>query len=141
MSHAILMYHRIANQSDFFRLGEPLASFVEQMEYIRSECNVLPLDDIGRGLANGERLHRAVAVTFDDGYVDTIPCATIMSELDIPATFFITTEQLDAPLEFWWDTLTRLLLDEPVYSPQRSIPVSRRCPPWRSGRGRSVKFS
>ena len=79
-------------------------------------------------------------MTFDDGYVDTIPCATIMSELYIPATFFITTEQLDAPLEFWWDTLTRLLLDEPV-SPQRSIPVSRRCPPWRSGRGRSVKFS
>jgi peptidoglycan/xylan/chitin deacetylase (PgdA/CDA1 family) len=52
-----------------------------------------------------------VAVTFDDGYVDSLRAASpVLAELEIPATFFVTTEHLDAPGEFWWDVLERLML-------------------------------
>jgi peptidoglycan/xylan/chitin deacetylase (PgdA/CDA1 family) len=59
----------------------------------------------------------AIAVTFDDGYRDTLTCAKPLLEVaKVPATVFLTTGSLGARCEFWWDELARLALGpgEPV---------------------------
>jgi len=53
----------------------------------------------------------AIAITLDDGYLDSLTIASpILSEFDLPATFFITTECIEEEHEFWWDTLERVFM-------------------------------
>jgi peptidoglycan/xylan/chitin deacetylase (PgdA/CDA1 family) len=50
-------------------------------------------------------------VTFDDGYLDNLETASpILTELGIPATFFVCTERLDEEHEPWWDVVERVLI-------------------------------
>ena len=53
-----------------------------------------------------------MAVTLDDGYLDNFTTASpILTAAGVPATFFVTGEQLaggaDRDFEYWWDTLER----------------------------------
>ena len=53
----------------------------------------------------------AVAVTFDDGYVDNLKFAKPRLEsAGVPATVFVTTGQIGRAGEFWWDELARIVL-------------------------------
>jgi peptidoglycan/xylan/chitin deacetylase (PgdA/CDA1 family) len=55
----------------------------------------------------------AIALSFDDGYVDNYTNASpVLVEFGLPAVFFITTDRLDEDYEFWWDTLERILVTE-----------------------------
>jgi peptidoglycan/xylan/chitin deacetylase (PgdA/CDA1 family) len=75
------------------------------------------LDDLLRGAAAGRLPERAVAVTLDDGYLDALTTASpILTELGIPATFFVTTDRLDEKHERWWDVLER------IFSGERTLP-------------------
>jgi peptidoglycan/xylan/chitin deacetylase (PgdA/CDA1 family) len=59
----------------------------------------------------GEVPPRAVALTFDDGYRESLSTAVpLLFEWGIPATHFVLTGPLEHPREPWWDTLARLLL-------------------------------
>ncbi|PYQ23654.1 MAG: hypothetical protein DMF81_07985 [Acidobacteria bacterium] len=111
---AVLLYHRVAEPaSDVHRLCVSRAEFREQMETLREEYEPMALDTLVRHLRRGRVPDGAVAVTFDDGYVDALRAVSpVLSELEVPATFFVTSEHLDAPGEFWWDTLERVLLAE-----------------------------
>jgi len=52
----------------------------------------------------------AVAITFDDGYADNaLEAVPIMDEVGIPATFFISTGNIDTKSEYWWMTLKESL--------------------------------
>lgn len=55
--------------------------------------------------------HRAVAVTFDDGYVDNFTAAAPrLARHRVPATMFITSGGWSMTREFWWDELEQLVL-------------------------------
>jgi peptidoglycan/xylan/chitin deacetylase (PgdA/CDA1 family) len=107
----VLLYHRVATPpADPHRLAVAPDAFRAEMRHLRDEYDLVPLAelvaDTGRSRPSG-----LVAVTFDDGYVDNATVASpILSELGIPATFLVTTERLDEPYAFWWDTLARLVL-------------------------------
>jgi len=59
--------------------------------------------------ASGCIPERAVAVTLDDGYLDALTAASpILSELGVPATFFVNTDRLNDEHERWWDILERV---------------------------------
>jgi peptidoglycan/xylan/chitin deacetylase (PgdA/CDA1 family)/SAM-dependent methyltransferase len=109
---AVLLYHRVAEPaSDVHRLSVAPPEFREHMETLREEYEPVSLGALARELARERVPDGAVAVTFDDGYVDSLRAASpVLAELEIPATFFVTTEHLDAPGEFWWDVLERLML-------------------------------
>jgi peptidoglycan/xylan/chitin deacetylase (PgdA/CDA1 family) len=62
-------------------------------------------------LCSGTLPDRAISVTFDDGYADTLFAAKPLLECcEIPATVFVVTGYLAGTREYWWDELEQLLL-------------------------------
>jgi peptidoglycan/xylan/chitin deacetylase (PgdA/CDA1 family) len=46
-------------------------------------------------------------ITFDDGYANNLRMTTLLDEYDIPATFYITTGNVEQQECFWWDVVFR----------------------------------
>jgi peptidoglycan/xylan/chitin deacetylase (PgdA/CDA1 family) len=69
--------------------------------------NVLPLDQALADLDNGRPLPaRAVALTFDDGYLDAAThAAPRLRALGLPATFFLVPGFLSGTEACWWEDL------------------------------------
>jgi len=105
----VLLYHRIADVDlDPFSLCVPPTEFRRQMTWIKNECHPVSLDTLVDGILRGSPMDRAVAITFDDGYLDNLTEASpILLELGLPATFFVTTERFTHAREYWWDALIR----------------------------------
>ncbi len=111
----VLMYHRVAvHPSDRHRLCVSPAAFWDQMEYLlRLRLHVVPLETLAACARAGRIPDRMVAITFDDGYVDTVVSAMpVLVELGLPATFFIVSDALRPGYEFWWDVLERVFIAE-----------------------------
>lgn len=112
----VLMYHRVADlPRDPLGLNVPPARFRAQLEHLRTLAPVVPVDTC-REPAGGPRL----CLTFDDGYADNAELAApILRDLELPATFFVTTRILAEPdgPEFWWDALDHALFDRPGERP------------------------
>ena len=106
----ILMYHRVAaDPIDPWALAVMPSHFAEQVEVLRSTRLPLPLEEFVRRLEADKLPDNAVAVTFDDGYLDNLTNAKpLLSAAGVPATVFIATSYLGE--QFWWDELARLLL-------------------------------
>lgn len=107
---AILMYHRVAEASpDVHGLCVRPDDFAHQMAALRQHFHPMPLVDLVETVRRGELPEGAVAVTFDDGYLDGLTTAKpILEAHGIPATFFVSTDELDVAHEYWWDTLERV---------------------------------
>jgi peptidoglycan/xylan/chitin deacetylase (PgdA/CDA1 family) len=120
---AVLLYHRVADvASDPHSLCVPVDTFRAHMEHLAAEYRVLPLEVLADGLAEGRVPPRAVALTFDDGYLDNLTTASpILVELGLPATFFLTSAGLDGQAEFWWDALERIFLAGHPTPPMLSV--------------------
>ena len=103
---SILIYHRIAHADfDPWNLAVLPEEFEDQLTRMRSKT-VLPLQEFVR-LHVQKRLPRnAVAITFDDGYAcNALVAAPILESFGYPATFFIVSDAIARPEEFWWDQL------------------------------------
>jgi peptidoglycan/xylan/chitin deacetylase (PgdA/CDA1 family) len=102
---AVLMFHRVADVArDPLNLAVGPARFRAQLERVARRFRPVALDAI----ADGSATARAVAITLDDGTVDSLDAARILDEVGVPATFFVTTAKLDEPHEAWWDALEQL---------------------------------
>ena len=110
----ILMYHRIADDPvDNWGLAVSPTHFEEQLHVLRRTRHPFPLTDFVRNLVAGTLPPDAVALTFDDGYVDNLGAGKPpLLAAHLPATVFLATGFLDRPGEFWWDELARLILLE-----------------------------
>jgi peptidoglycan/xylan/chitin deacetylase (PgdA/CDA1 family) len=111
-SGVVLLYHRVgAPDPDPHRINADRDAFEQQMAWLAGSAAVLPLPELVDGARRGRLPQRAVAVTFDDGYLDTLTAAAgVIAGYGLPATCFVTTAGLDGPLEFWWDQLAAILL-------------------------------
>jgi peptidoglycan/xylan/chitin deacetylase (PgdA/CDA1 family) len=90
----------------------------------------IPLTDFVSDLMAGTVPSNAVALTFDDGYVDDLVAGKPrLAAADVPATVFLATGYLDRPGAIWSDELAKLFLLE--NGPQRFELMVR---------GRSVDF-
>jgi peptidoglycan/xylan/chitin deacetylase (PgdA/CDA1 family) len=108
----ILGYHSVSESpSDPYSLGITPQHFAEQLELLRKYGQPLRLQELLQSLRSGHVPPRAVALTFDDGYADTLYAAKpLLERYHIPAAVFMTTGALGR--EFWWDALKRLLLTQ-----------------------------
>jgi peptidoglycan/xylan/chitin deacetylase (PgdA/CDA1 family) len=103
---SILLYHRIA-KADFdpWNLSVLPDEFERQLRKLKSKT-VLPLQEFAK-LHVEKRLPRnAVAITFDDGYAcNALVAAPMLKSFGYPATFFVVSDAVEHPEEFWWDQL------------------------------------
>jgi len=106
------MYHRIADPAvDPWGLAVAPDRFEGQVEVLRGARQPFAMTEFVNRLENGTLPANAVAVTFDDGYVDNLDVAKPRLErAGVPATVFITSGKVGSTREFWWDELARLML-------------------------------
>ncbi len=114
----ILMYHRVAEPPvDPWELAVSPQHFEEQLEVLCRRRRPLPLATLVQRLQDGTLPSNAVAVTFDDGYVDNLHEAKPrLKARGVPATLFLATGFVGQRREYWWDELARaiLLRSEPL---------------------------
>ena len=110
----ILLYHRIANEPiDPWNLAVSPGRFEEQLQVIRHVRHPMRLAEFVCALKDGTLPANAVALTFDDGYVDNLVFGKPrLAAADVPATVFVATGYTDRPEGFWWDEVARLILLE-----------------------------
>jgi peptidoglycan/xylan/chitin deacetylase (PgdA/CDA1 family) len=105
----ILGFHRVTDDfRDPYHIAVRPEAFASQLEALRRYATPVRLGDLQEAIAEGRPLHRQVAVTFDDGYLDVLEHAKpLLERFDIPATVFAVSGVLGAP--FWWDVLDAML--------------------------------
>lgn len=103
---SVLIFHRVLPEPDPIFPGEVDATAFDAIcRWMKSWCNVLPLDLAARQLQDRTLPKRAVAITFDDGYADNRTQAQpILARHGLPATFFVATDFLDGG-RMWNDTV------------------------------------
>jgi len=104
----IVAFHRVWDQSrDELSISSRL--FRQLCLHWKQNYRVAPLEEILLRLQNPALppagRQPVLAITFDDGYADNSEIAApILKELQLPATFFITTEHIGTRRRFPWDT-------------------------------------
>jgi peptidoglycan/xylan/chitin deacetylase (PgdA/CDA1 family) len=109
----ILMYHRVAApRVDPWELAVPPDVFAAQLDVLRTTRVPLPMSRFVARARRGALPARAVAVTFDDGYADTLREARPrLAAAGVPATLFLATAFVGQALEYWWDEIARVILE------------------------------
>jgi peptidoglycan/xylan/chitin deacetylase (PgdA/CDA1 family)/glycosyltransferase involved in cell wall biosynthesis len=120
---AILMYHRIAELDvDPHGLCVSPSEFRAHMQHLAERYRVVSVEDLAREIIEGGSPDGAVAISFDDGTLDALENASpILTELGLPATFFVNTERLDEAHEPWWDVLARIVLGGATTAPALAL--------------------
>jgi peptidoglycan/xylan/chitin deacetylase (PgdA/CDA1 family) len=106
----VLLYHRV----DDGESSVTPTNFAAQIEMLLNRYTPTPLEAIACGDAGPD----AFAVTFDDGYAETMHrVLPVLTRAGVPATIFISTDHVASQRSFWWDEVRRLLdraRDRPV---------------------------
>lgn len=99
---SILMFHRVVQVPDELLPGEVDArQFDAILGWIGRWFRVLPLETALEQLTAGTIAARALAITFDDGYLDNHAVALpILRRHGMTATFFIATDFMDGGIMF-----------------------------------------
>jgi len=94
----ILMYHSVSEHEPTDPYGVSKSAFRDQISWlIDSGYQFVSLSTLVHALRNGisERLKKAVALTFDDGYQDfLIHAVPVLVRHQLPATVFIVTDRM-----------------------------------------------
>ena len=110
---AVLMYHRVAPGAGRSRWTVEPERFLQHLGALDEEgIDVLPLGTLVESARRRTLTRPAVALTFDDGYIDGLEIVQPALEArGLPATFFVVGETLASPVEFWWDLLDRIFAE------------------------------
>ena len=111
----VLCYHRISNCFDDFNLmNVSIDNFRDQMMYISKMYQTISLAEVVNEDINDTKVK--VAVTFDDGYADVYEnVLPILEKYSVPATVFITTDNIDSNKENWPDEVMRCCIQPCVF--------------------------
>jgi peptidoglycan/xylan/chitin deacetylase (PgdA/CDA1 family) len=109
---AILMYHRIARETfDPWGLSVEPRRFAAQVEWLKENRTVLPLQEFAEKHQERMLPDDAVSLTFDDGYASVLIAVPLLEEHGLHATVFLPTNLIERGHEFWWDELARLIVE------------------------------
>jgi peptidoglycan/xylan/chitin deacetylase (PgdA/CDA1 family) len=94
----------------------------------------LALQQLAESLSGSGAPRWSVAITFDDGYADSLYCAKpVLERYGVPATVFVITGAIDQGREFWWDELEGLLLRPGNLPAELELGVKGRTWSWKLG--------
>ena len=102
----ILCYHRISAsvKTDINKLSVSPNNFQSQLEYLSKNRKFVSLEEMVL-----EPLPNTIAITFDDGYRDNCKiAANILTDLNIPATFFLATRFIERSVNYYPSTFNAL---------------------------------
>src|SRR5262249_1721621 len=107
----ILMYHRgVVSDIDPWSMAVPPESFDAHLDVLSHDAHLVRLSELAEFAGTTELPPRAVALTIDDGYADSLEAAApIMDRYEAPATLFLVAGR-SADAVFWWDELERIFL-------------------------------
>jgi peptidoglycan/xylan/chitin deacetylase (PgdA/CDA1 family) len=88
---AVLFYHRVAD-NDLTDWTITTSGFEEQLDWLSRSAKVVSLSQIQFGQKLGRRENLEVALTFDDGYLESFQNAIpLLTKRKLPCTFFVST--------------------------------------------------
>jgi peptidoglycan/xylan/chitin deacetylase (PgdA/CDA1 family) len=118
----VLTYHRVAKmQTDPQLLAVTPGNFRAHLQLLKKKFPVVRFEDDWTHITKP-----AVAITFDDGYADNeVAALPILEELEIPATFFVSTGTIGTAHEFWSDEVERIILGEWTFPERFELDDSR----------------
>jgi peptidoglycan/xylan/chitin deacetylase (PgdA/CDA1 family) len=123
----ILTFHRVNDEADPFFPSLSPTVFAARMRHLAEHYVVLPLEDLVERQRRGRVPRRAVAVTFDDGYHDTLThAAPILARHGLPATVFLATGYISGSEMPWYDRLAHALKTSPKDA--ADLGIGRRLP-------------
>lgn len=133
---AILRYHSVSTAADgtHLCLDPGLAvgpeHFDRQCTYLRKHYRVIGLDEMVDRLLSGDALPpRAVALTFDDGYLDNYTRAfPILLRHGLSATFYVSTGCIDNRTLLWTGLLRYVVFTTRVPVLELTAPLALRFP-------------
>lgn len=130
----VLLYHRINERPpDPYQLTVRPERFREHLEVVRRVGAPVHLHNMLAALRRGRPIRRAICITFDDAYQDTLYMAKpLLEPYDVPATVFATTG-CGRKREFWWDELARVLLGSSPLPSHIEIEIDERPFEWDLG--------
>jgi glycosyltransferase involved in cell wall biosynthesis/peptidoglycan/xylan/chitin deacetylase (PgdA/CDA1 family) len=101
----VVAYHQVRDPADdHSTVG--VAQFREQMEFLKRHYRVMGLSEAIDTLRTRGTAERIVSITFDDGYLDNRTIAApILRSLDLPATFFVSTDMIGGVRPFPHDLI------------------------------------
>ncbi|UFH53106.1 polysaccharide deacetylase family protein [Spirosoma sp. KNUC1025] len=119
------MYHRVDDVLyDPWQLAVSPVHFEEQLRVLKQNYNPVSLTELGHYLATRSIPDRSVVLTFDDGYIDNFNLAKpLLEKYEIPATFFIATQNCEKQQLFWWDELQDILFETDELPLQLTLPI------------------
>jgi peptidoglycan/xylan/chitin deacetylase (PgdA/CDA1 family)/folate-dependent phosphoribosylglycinamide formyltransferase PurN len=99
----VLLYHRV-NDDMRDNLTVGIEQFAEQMALLARSYPLVTIDDVVAGRVPRDSRRPAVAVTFDDGYLDNFKIAVpILLRYRVPAAFFVSTGKISSGEPFEHD--------------------------------------
>jgi peptidoglycan/xylan/chitin deacetylase (PgdA/CDA1 family) len=103
---AILTYHRVNDHGDPFFPALARRVFERQVAYLARHYVVLAVEDLVERLSGAGVPRQAIAITFDDGYRDTLTdAAPILARFGLPATVFLASGFIGTTAVPWYDRL------------------------------------
>jgi len=100
----ILTFHRVNDDHDPFLPAVPTAVFAARMAHIARHYRVLTVEDLVERVRQGTVPSNTLALTFDDGYRDSLShAAPILAQHGLPATIFLATGYIGTPDVPWFD--------------------------------------
>ncbi len=103
----VLTYHRICDyKENFWKLAIDPSEFEKQIIILKEKYKIVPLEE-----CLNSKDSNTISITFDDGYYDNYVFAVpILTKYSIPATFYISTYNINNKRWFWWDVLAHCTL-------------------------------
>jgi peptidoglycan/xylan/chitin deacetylase (PgdA/CDA1 family) len=100
----IVALHRVNDRTAWDALTIGVRQFDAFCDLFRRHFDVVPLAEIIHRVRTRAPLAGALAITFDDGYLDNFEEARpILLRHGLPATFFVSTNFIGTDTVPWWD--------------------------------------
>lgn len=109
---SVFLFHGVTPRGDFGvrnYTGKHLAqdSFVDILQHLAGSGHPASMDDLLAHVTGVERCPpRSFVITFDDGFWNNVSVAApILSDLGVPATFYVTSDFIDLGAMSWVDRI------------------------------------
>lgn len=123
----VLLYHRVARPAeDPWKLAVAPETFSGQLEMLANELRIVTMSELAAAARAGKVPDRAVAITFDDGYLDNLEAALpLLASHGAPATLYVASGYVGAAV-YWWDELQALLAGPGERPPRLELDLGAR---------------